>query len=173
MLRCTCKGECVQDEDGERIPYAKHCACCLGKCDCLPAAYQPPCRHVLALSARLSLEEMAALLLGLRPGEYREPRPPCAAGALPPGDDAHLAAVDEYDLRQTLGWGLWRKDDPWRKVQATIPIDRGRRRGVVLELPGGGLDDGSEPDEDDDELCDEVRADLAARAGRRRPCLAR
>lgn len=122
---------------GTHAPCSGHCPHCNGSCDCLPATYQPPCRHVLeaARSPALLLwlreteaaalvlhgddhdrwaacvtEVMAATLLASAREEYRDRRPPWFGLTAISWAD-HVAELAE---RESIGFALWGpRDTDW------------------------------------------------------------
>ena len=93
-LSCPCHQECT----GAAATECRHCR---GQCHCPPVRYQPPCRHVLAAGAALTIEEKAALFCGLarRYGRVILPDPPADPDSL----EDYVAILLAY---------LWRLADP-------------------------------------------------------------
>lgn len=96
---CGCYEYCEPGADGKALgPVAT--------CDC-PCRLPPPCRHVLAVSHDLSLEEWAELLETYDAKEYGD-RPMPARPTIVTGRDAKVAAMA---LRYRRGEGLRHPDD--------------------------------------------------------------
>lgn len=93
-LSCPC---------GESCPPGADCPCCRGECDHPPSLFQPPCRHVLACTCSLTLEEWAKLVAAADRAEPPEPAP-----ALVLSREARVAVLAR---RHGRGEGLWSRHD--------------------------------------------------------------
>jgi len=116
-LSCPCGESCTGQA-------ALDCPHCRGECDCPPALYQPPCRHVLQAAHGLSIERWHRLQLQLEPGPD-DPPPP--AGSDPNG-------------RQRRRWWRWQNSSyrdpppPWPPIVTLRPDARVARFGERYAL---------------------------------------
>lgn len=136
-LACPC---------GESCPPGSDCIHCREECDCPPAGYQPPCRHILDAVANPALQRWLALVAEHAPPEggekaqdfligqlqlllldhaaddYRDPpRPPLPLMAV--GWEAHIGELARREGRYAL------RSDFDAKVRSALQFSEVAHRG--------------------------------------------
>lgn len=91
-------------------PCAEHCEHCSGRCDCRPALFQPPCRHVLRAAHTMPIEKWLRFMRLA----YPEPQgPPPAPGS-----------IEHRRWQRAKDWGY---GEPDRAAVPTLMLRRAAR----------------------------------------------